>query len=58
VEAGMESPFSLSDDNLKILLDSYSSSLEAEGNEEKHYAQEQRDHAKGLKDTLLSIGYL
>jgi hypothetical protein len=54
----MESLFSLSDDNLRIFLDSYLSWVEIEGNKEKNYAQEQRDFAKGLKETLLSVEYL
>lgn len=54
----MKSPFSISDENLKIFLGSYSAWLAEGGNKEKEYAQEQREHAKNLRKTLLSKDYL
>lgn len=54
----MESPFSISDENLRILLDSYSAWLAEDGNKQKEYAQEQREHISNLRKTLLNNDYL
>ena len=53
----MESPFELSDEKLKLILESYTSWIEKEV-EEKEYPETQRQRDKDIRRTFLSKSYL
>jgi len=53
----MDNQFSLTDDQLKVLISSYSDWVE-KNKDDKKYPIEHREKGKKLKDTLLNIEYL
>jgi len=53
----MKNPFPISDENLKILLGSFSSWVDS-NEQEKNYAPKEREKSRKLKETLLNHDYL